>query len=161
MSRMKKSFISQSLARVQKKPGCTGAEDGWNLEIHVILVLWENKLSRLMRKPTICICENKGTDQLCGNREAGLCLCFRYSDSTLPLLLKSEILACFCDWRPVCVGPGRKTPNCWFSHVNAQIAFTYPCCLYYWCSLRQFNTIEFLRLLSWFPGFKMSLWGHP
>ena len=48
-------------------------------------------LSRLMGKPTICICENKGTDQLRGNREADQRLCFRYSDSTVPLLLKSEI----------------------------------------------------------------------
>ena len=44
-----------------------------------------------MGKPTICICENKGADQLCGNREADQRLCFRYTDSTLPLLLKSEI----------------------------------------------------------------------
>ena len=42
-------------------------------------------------KPTICIGENKGADQLRGNREADQRLCFRYSDSTIPLLLKSEI----------------------------------------------------------------------
>ena len=36
-------------------------------------------MSRLMGKPTICIGENKDADQ------------FRYSDSTIPLLLKSEI----------------------------------------------------------------------
>ena len=48
-------------------------------------------LSRLMGKPTICICENKDADQLRGNREADQRLCFRYSDSTIPLLLKSEI----------------------------------------------------------------------
>ena len=48
-------------------------------------------LSRLMGKPTICIGENKGADQLRGNREADQRLCFRYSDSTIPLLLKSEI----------------------------------------------------------------------
>ena len=48
-------------------------------------------MSRLMGKPTICICENKGADQLRGNREADQRLCFRYSDSTIPLLLKSEI----------------------------------------------------------------------
>ena len=48
-------------------------------------------LSRLMGKPTICICENKDADQLRGNREADQHLCFRYSDSTIPLLLKSEI----------------------------------------------------------------------
>ena len=44
-----------------------------------------------MGKPTICIGENKDADQLRGNREADQCLCFRYSDSTIPLLLKSEI----------------------------------------------------------------------
>ena len=48
-------------------------------------------LSRLMRKPTICICENKGADQLRGNREVDQRLCFRYSDSTVPLLLISKI----------------------------------------------------------------------
>ena len=48
-------------------------------------------MSRLVGKPTICIGENKDADQLRGNREADLRLCFRYMDSTLPLLLKSEI----------------------------------------------------------------------
>ena len=40
-----------------------------------------------MGKPTICICENKNADQLRGNREADQRLCFRYTDSTIPLLL--------------------------------------------------------------------------
>ena len=44
-----------------------------------------------MRKPTICIGENKDADQLRGDREADQRLCFRYMDSTIPLLLKSEI----------------------------------------------------------------------
>ena len=48
-------------------------------------------MSRLMGKPTICICENKGADQLRGNREADQRLCFRYTDSTFPLLSKSKI----------------------------------------------------------------------
>ena len=48
-------------------------------------------MSRLMGKSTICIGENKDADQLRGNREADQRLCFRYSDSTIPLLLKSEI----------------------------------------------------------------------
>ena len=39
----------------------------------------------------ICIGENKGTDQLRGNREADQRLCFGYKDSTLPPLLKYEI----------------------------------------------------------------------
>ena len=37
------------------------------------------------------ICENKGADQLCGNRKADQRLCFRYIDSTIPLFHKSEI----------------------------------------------------------------------
>ena len=52
-----------------------------------------------MGKPTICIgeiCENKDADQLRGNREADQRLCFRNSDSTIPLLLKSEISICAC-----------------------------------------------------------------
>ena len=44
-----------------------------------------------MGKPTICIGENKGADQLRSNCEADQRLCFRYTDSTVPLLLKSEI----------------------------------------------------------------------
>ena len=44
-----------------------------------------------MGKPTISIGENKDADQLRGNREADQRLCFRYPDSTIPLLLKSEI----------------------------------------------------------------------
>ena len=44
-----------------------------------------------MRKPTICIGENKGADQLRSDCDADQGLCFRHSDSTIPLLLKSEI----------------------------------------------------------------------
>ena len=44
-----------------------------------------------MGKQTICKGENKGADQLRGNREADQRLCFRYSDSTITLLLKSKI----------------------------------------------------------------------
>ena len=77
-----------------------------------------------MRKPTICIGENKDADELRGNREADQRLCFRYTwivhllfflnpkfqASSLFLLLH----------RPVCVGPVRKT-HCWFSHETAHI----------------------------------------
>ena len=49
------------------------------------------KMSRRMRKPTICICENKDADQLRSNREADQHLCFHYLDSTIPLLPKYEI----------------------------------------------------------------------
>ena len=49
------------------------------------------RLSRVVRKPAFCICENKDTDLLRGNREADQRLYFRYTDSTVPLLPKSEI----------------------------------------------------------------------
>ena len=49
------------------------------------------EMSRVLRKPALCICENKDADQLSGNREADQRLCFRYTDSTIPLLSKSEI----------------------------------------------------------------------
>ena len=45
----------------------------------------------VMRNPAFCICENKDGDQLHGNREADQRLCFRYIDSTITLLPKSEI----------------------------------------------------------------------
>ena len=48
-------------------------------------------MSRPMGKPTICICENKGADQLRSNCEADQRLCFRSSDSIIPLLLKFKI----------------------------------------------------------------------
>ena len=51
----------------------------------------EKQMSRIVRKQAFCICENKDADQLRGNREADQRLCFRYMDSTIPLLSKSEI----------------------------------------------------------------------
>ena len=44
-----------------------------------------------MREPAFCICENKDVDQFRGNREADQRLCFRYTDSTIPLLPIYEI----------------------------------------------------------------------
>ena len=55
------------------------------------LVNLQNEMSRDVRKPAFCICENKDADQLRGNREADQRLCFRYTDSTIPLLPKSKI----------------------------------------------------------------------
>ena len=46
-----------------------------------------------MGKPTISIGENKGADQLRSNCEADQRLCFRYTDSTIPLLSKSKIFS--------------------------------------------------------------------
>ena len=57
-----------------------------------------------MKKPFFCICENKDADQLRGNREADQRLCFRYTDSAIPLLPKSSSHHLLL----ICVGPGRK-----------------------------------------------------
>ena len=46
-----------------------------------------SQMSCIMRKADFCLCKNKGADQLCSNCTADQCLCFRYSDSTIPLLL--------------------------------------------------------------------------
>ena len=48
-------------------------------------------MSRIVRKPDFCRGENKGADQLRGNREADQRLCFCYSDSIILLLLIAKI----------------------------------------------------------------------
>ena len=87
-----------------------------------------------MRKPAFCICENKDADQLRGNREADQRLCFRYKDSTIPLLPKSEISSLqpsSVAVQHVCVRPGRK-PERWFSHDTSHMKFS--------CLKRAFGT---------------------
>ena len=86
--------------------------------------LTKSQLGCFMRKPTICICENKDADQLRGNREADQCLCFHYIDSTINLLSKSEISSFWPS--SVAVQPGlfrtRSETECWFSHDTAQLS---------------------------------------
>ena len=73
-----------------------------------------------MRKPAFYKCENKDPDQLRSNCAADQRLCFRYADSTIPILSKSEFQA-FSHllrlYSPVCVG----NPEDRFSHNEAQI----------------------------------------
>ena len=72
-------------------------------------------MSRIIRKPEFCLCENKGVDQLRSYLEADQRLCFRYTDSTIiiPHLLKSKISTIHPasvtvqagvrpDWKPRC-----------------------------------------------------------
>ena len=87
-----------------------------------------------MRKPAFCICENKDADQLRGKREADQRLCFRYTDSTIPLLPKSEISSLTNNllWlnSPVCVGPGRKPRRPVFSERGSYDPWSeapFPC----------------------------------
>ena len=70
-----------------------------------------------MRKSAFCICENKDADQLRGDREADQRLCFRYTDSTITLLPKSEIssfLPSFVAVQPVLFGTWSETPKTGF-----------------------------------------------
>ena len=76
-----------------------------------------------MRKPDFCMCKNKDADQLCGNREADQRLCFRYKDSTIPLLpnnpkfqASSHLLWLYSS---VCFGPDRAPPRPVFSQQES------------------------------------------
>ena len=60
-------------------------------EMTCLIAIYKLYMSIVMRKTTFCICETKDADQFRGNREADQRLCFRYTDSTIPLLPKSEI----------------------------------------------------------------------
>ena len=57
----------------------------------ILVLVFTDQMSRVVRIPDFCICKNKDADQLRGNPEADQRLCFRYTDSTIPLLPKSEI----------------------------------------------------------------------
>ena len=76
-----------------------------------------NDTSRVIRNPTIYICENKGAEQLRCNRAADQGICFGYIDTVFPLLPKLEISASsdfLWLYSPVCVGPGWIPPNTGF-----------------------------------------------
>ena len=77
------------------------------------------QMSRLIRKPTFRICENKGTDQLRSQR-----LCFPYTDSTIPLLSKSKISGLWPSSVLVQLGLCRtcSETKCWFSQDTAQMS---------------------------------------
>ena len=79
-----------------------------------------------MRKPTFCICKNNDADQLRRNCEADQRLCFRYTDSIIPLLpkfmrnFKSLALFSNCVARFVSDLVGNTEDR--FSHVAAHMS---------------------------------------
>ena len=82
-------------------------------------------MSRVTRKPDFCLCENKGADQLRSNCEADQRLCFRYTDSTLSLLIKSEISSFYAASGTVHVGlcqTWSETPKTGFLASRLNIA---------------------------------------
>ena len=86
-----------------------------------------------MGKPATCICENKGADQLRGNREAisfavtaKLISAFVFATRIVQFLFylnlkfqASSSFLCLCS--SVCVGPVQK-PHCWFSNEAAHLS---------------------------------------
>ena len=79
-----------------------------------------------MRKPVFCICKNKDADQLHSNRKADQRLCFRYTDSTISPLHKSEnfkLLTIFCGYRARFVPELVGNPEDRFFHDAAHITF--------------------------------------
>ena len=70
-----------------------------------------------MRKPVFCICKNKDADQLSCDRKADQRFCFRYTDSTIPLLPRSLAIFCGCAARFVSDLIGNTKDR--FSHNEA------------------------------------------
>ena len=89
--------------------------------------LHNSKLSRCIKKSTICICENKDADQLYSNCTADQPLCFRYSDRTglLRHIQSLKRLAFFCDSTDRFVLDLVGTPDLWFYHAIAQLIGTF------------------------------------
>ena len=98
----------------------------------IVILLNCYHLSLVIRKPAFCICENKDADQLRGNREADQRLCFRYTDSTIPLLPKSEISSLYPSSVAAQLGLCRtwsETPKtCFLTTRLILLSITMPCC---------------------------------
>ena len=93
-------------------------------------------LSLVIRKQAFCICENKDADQLRGNREADQRLCFRYIDSTIPILpkiLNFKPLAILCGCTARFVWDLVGNPEDRFSHNEAQFMIVFSVVLVYSC----------------------------
>ena len=90
---------------------------GIGLVVGPSLVVSLTYMSLVMRKPDFCICENKDADQFRDSREVDQRLCFRYTDSTIPLLPKYEITShepCSVTVQPGLCGTWSETPKTGF-----------------------------------------------
>ena len=108
-----------------------------------------------MGKPTICIGKNKDADQLRGNCEADQHLCFRYSDSTIPLLLKSEISSFLLSSVMVQVGLCRtwsETTLLVFPRGGSNVTATYQCL--YALAPRRIISVFIFKISHKCPSFK-------
>ena len=86
-----KDYLGRPIFRIREHVELIGPQGKYLCDINGVFICDLPYMSRIVRKPDFCLGENKGADQLRGNREADQRLCFRYSDRTIPLLLKSEI----------------------------------------------------------------------
>ena len=81
-------------------------------------------MSLCVRKPTICLCENKDADQLRGNREADQRFVFATRIVQSLFFLNPKFQASshlLCLYSPVCVGPGRKPKLLVFSRTGSYL----------------------------------------
>ena len=95
------------------------------------------KMSLYVRKPTICMGENKDADQLRGNREADQRLCFRYTDSTFPPLLIPKISRFWVSSVTVQAG------LCWTWSETQIVGFVMHRLKFELCSVIQLSCISF------------------
>ena len=107
-------------------------------------------MSRVMRKPDFCQCKNKGPDQLCSDCTADQCLCFRYTDSMVPLLPKIrnfKLLAIFCTCTAWFVSSWLECEIVGFltQRLNARLKTLFVVCLLL-CFPRHFKF--FIRLMA-------------
>ena len=72
-----------------------------------------NHLNNLMRKPTICICENKGAAKI-------IVFTTGIEHSSTFQIQNFQALAILCLYTLVCVKPVHKS-HCWFSHDVAHL----------------------------------------
>ena len=114
-----------------RQPKEKAHNDPWNivpgqvstLNYHLLIpsalvVLNPIGLSRIMRKPTICICENEDTDQLHTDCKADHTFVFATRIVQFLFFLNATFQASshlLLLHRTVCMEPVRK-PQCWFSH---------------------------------------------
>ena len=87
-------MVDQSVPADSKDSLSDWANAEADLSIHYVHMphCWLSHESR-HEKTCFCISKNKSTDQLCGNCAADQCLCYCYTDSTIPLLPKSKVLS--------------------------------------------------------------------
>ena len=121
-----------------------------------------------MGKPTICIGENKGADQLRGNREADQRLCFRFAVTAKlisafvfatrivqflfysnPKFQASTCSSFLCLYRSVCVDPVRK-PHFWFFHEVAHLNLCFKP-----LATANVNSIRCVRIIGHLPKISM------